>query len=201
MCYDYLEFTSYKLQYFWFKSYLIDTTSLDTLVLPPPNQRKFYFNCPYGTGLPAYLAFRQLFDQNFEMRATDAVEYIKNNYKDKGLIVNFYFKNSDSTVSTVTRKFIYQTEENCDFTTGLLSEETQTSEFKIYPNPSNDGLFYFSEKGQLPENVNVYSTHGNRITVAIRNRSLDLSNLPKGIYFINYELDRKKVSHKLILNN
>jgi hypothetical protein len=77
---------------------------------------------------------------------------------------------------------------NPDMTNGSSAVVDNTIQISIYPNPSNGTLFINSNQGV---NVaSVYSLTGELISKVDcsgqMNKSLDLSGLPKGIYFIQF---------------
>jgi hypothetical protein len=74
-------------------------------------------------------------------------------------------------------------------TTGI-NEQTNTNDFKVYPNPTNNILNIILPKPSDYFTISVYSSFGQELFKASNKTSIDISNLPKGIYFLtvkNYD--------------
>jgi hypothetical protein len=87
---------------------------------------------------------------------------------------------------------------------GLVSDVAETKEndlFKIYPNPSS-GIFSVSYENELKgTRIDIHDVLGNYVynKSISDNSKIDLSYLPKGIYFLEASLDGNKVRKKIIL--
>ncbi len=64
----------------------------------------------------------------------------------------------------------------------------QSEKQKVYPNPSKDGFFYLAKA----IDYTVYSLQGLNIVSANDNK-IDLSNYPKGVYFVKIDSDYNKL--------
>lgn len=71
----------------------------------------------------------------------------------------------------------------------------------VYPNPSN-GVVYFPVK---PENLHITDLSGRQVAVEVQGQaapfSADLVGLPKGIYFVHYIHQGRRITFKLLLTN
>jgi len=80
-------------------------------------------------------------------------------------------------------------------------EEVAASPPVVYPNPST-GIVYFSEK---PEAIHVTDLSGKSIAIEPAEThapySIDLTGLPKGLYFVHYIFQNRKMTFKLLLTN
>ncbi|MBC7388250.1 MAG: T9SS type A sorting domain-containing protein [Opitutaceae bacterium] len=200
LCYDYFDIypkTSENIKYMWFESLITDTTTGDTLERSIKGFNRVRFQCNH-VGIPAYLAYRLIFDPDFKMEAIKAVDYIRNKYYDKGLHVTFYFKNADSIITTLKRKFIYRYTENCDWITGINESIEKQEQLNFYPNPTQDGLLYFPNSINTPKTVKIFNSEGNNQTLNINNSTLDLSQLSPGLYTLQYYSGFKLINQKVI---
>ncbi|MDB0011355.1 YHYH protein [Crocinitomicaceae bacterium] len=89
-------------------------------------------------------------------------------------------------------------------TTGLLESTLKTIECKIMPNPSADYVYiYMSPESQNNVVGNLYNAKGEVVqhlpfmqpTIAY---SLDLTELPRGTFFLTLESDGQKTTHKIV---
>ena len=78
------------------------------------------------------------------------------------------------------------------FVTGLKNEEKENS-LNIFPNPVNDRL-NFSEGGD----VKISSLDGRMLKNAYGVKSIDLSDLPKGMYLVNFSSASAHVNRKIV---
>lgn len=73
---------------------------------------------------------------------------------------------------------------------------------KIYPNPTSKILNIIINNGHKVETVTIYNQIGQIVlSKKPKNKSIDLSCLPKGIYVIEVEINSKKVREKLIISD
>jgi len=80
-----------------------------------------------------------------------------------------------------------------------LSSEDFTSAKKIafYPNPANDKI-YFSQK---QKSVTVFTIEGKKINSTLKNKEIDISELPKGVYLLQIQtIENTVITQKLIKN-
>ena len=83
-----------------------------------------------------------------------------------------------------------------DFPLSVI-DNTLTS-IKIYPNPTSDQLFIFSENTVI-ERFTIFSLTGKKILEALNeNNSIDVSTLSKGIYFIELSSSEGKSIQRFI---
>lgn len=61
-----------------------------------------------------------------------------------------------------------------------VQEYSGYESFHVFPNPSSGGIFFISEMGE----VEVIDSNGKIIEAVVSSGSIDVSNLPKGIYFL-----------------
>ena len=94
----------------------------------------------------------------------------------------------------------------------FISNVQETTQFKnkitIYPNSSNSEFninFYSKNRNKLQ--IKVLNTFGQEIkndiwntNSGVSNRLIDLSNYPKGIYFLYIQSETESLSQKLILH-
>ena len=83
----------------------------------------------------------------------------------------------------------------------LSTDDAFLETFKMYPNPANRNKVYFN----ITENVSVkvYNVLGKLIDkreLNQKNNSLDVSSLPKGMYFVKVSSNKKSILKKLIKN-
>ena len=91
--------------------------------------------------------------------------------------------------------------------TVMATEEfTENPTVKIYPNPSNTGVFNLDIKNEV-NSIKVMDVLGkvvfneNLVTATTGiTKSIDLSNLTNGVYFINTVNDRGSTNYKVILD-
>lgn len=96
-------------------------------------------------------------------------------------------------------KDLYSFETFCSTLTGLNTQVIETNSPIIYPNPSN-GKFFISNSNSI-KSIEVYDIIGHKI-LSIKNQTIneiDLSNAPKGIYFVKLLIDNKLCTDKIIV--
>lgn len=85
--------------------------------------------------------------------------------------------------------------------TGVGSNElTKNNSWKIYPNPTSD-ILYFDTKENV-QNITLYNSNSQpveNITINKTERTVDLSKLPKGIYFIRISTSSQTIDKKVIV--
>lgn len=84
-------------------------------------------------------------------------------------------------------------------TTNLAATETMKSKLSIYPNPTSDYFFIEGLKGE-GISVELISIDGKLISKDVSNtKSIDVKNLPSGVYFVTVKQNGQKVfSQKII---
>ncbi len=81
----------------------------------------------------------------------------------------------------------------------LSITDNNLTNFKIYPNPVENNLFISKEKITI-QNIIVYSTSGKLVIKQSKpqNNTIDVSILPKGMYFIEINSDEGKTVKKFV---
>lgn len=98
-----------------------------------------------------------------------------------------------SNSSSANTKVVWQ---NC---TGFLDYQQQKIDVKLFPNPSN-GIVHIDLPNSITDySVYVYNSNGKLIVKKNNVRHLNLSEYPKGLYFIQIHTDESSVMRKLIL--
>ena len=80
-------------------------------------------------------------------------------------------------------------------------EELQISGFEIYPNPTNGVLFIKSDNFAIV-NVKVINTLGELVLekqIGIHDNKIDISNMSKGIYYLEFYNDKLIETKKIVL--
>jgi hypothetical protein len=93
------------------------------------------------------------------------------------------------------------------FTAASLSVNTKiptSSNVNLFPTVSNGELYIMAKQHIENAKITVYNLNGQLVHSAILNitnmqRSLDLTNLKSGIYFVNILTGAQKTSHKIII--
>lgn len=125
------------------------------------------------------------FDVYFSENQTLSVwPYIDNQTHEQmlgiGIAPGWYFRYKTATNSSVT-----------DYNINL---------FSIYPNPSSDKIF-ITAKHSLPKSATIYSMDGKKVlNLSLQNNSIDVSGLPKGIYFVEINSPEGSSTQKFIKN-
>jgi uncharacterized delta-60 repeat protein len=87
---------------------------------------------------------------------------------------------------------------------GLDGDSSQNSfpEIGIFPNPSS-GMLTVRTNNIIKKEIQIYDLLGNRVAIMENvtqyNLEIDLSNQPKGIYFLEIETNKEKVVKKIVL--
>jgi hypothetical protein len=82
-----------------------------------------------------------------------------------------------------------------------INEEKVYQEFAVYPNPTSGIVNIISERKE-PSIVNVYNNQGiniYRTKFGNKNKQIDLGAFMPGNYYLRFEPDEKKVTHKIVL--
>ncbi len=99
-------------------------------------------------------------------------------------------ENNDEQIWTVT----------VDIETGILN--SVINHFLVYPNPSNGILYFNLKESERPLRVEITNINGKTIYTSFfsdlkSENQIDLSNHPKGIYFITIETSKSTYTRKL----
>jgi len=89
-----------------------------------------------------------------------------------------------------------------------LKEDEEIS-FSVYPNPSNSqiNIMFYVKRNSFVK-IELYDILGRLIKILFSenlhegnfNRNFDFTDLPSGIYFLNYSIDKKTLTSKFIIN-
>lgn len=109
---------------------------------------------------------------------------------------------SDNNVLLETNFDIANEEEQIqlDFETTEISEIT--SNFNIYPNPSNGSFDIELENSKIKNSVEIYSIFGQKVFESGNNQKslISISNLKTGIYLIKVTQNGNTINKKLVIN-
>lgn len=79
-----------------------------------------------------------------------------------------------------------------------ISDNLLTSPIQIYPNPASDIVYVKADK---LNSVELFDLQGKKLNVKLNSdNSINVSSLPKGIYVLKLNVDRKVISKKLMIN-
>ena len=120
--------------------------------------------------------------------SNDSVIYYNHNYRSTTLMVN-------ETDSVENDKFWSNLPQQAvvvfAYENNMASVNTlHASSFVLYPNPSTGRIFWTLPIGSSAEQMTVYDAMGKEVhsqTLSISDTSVDLSHLPKGVYFIRLD--------------
>lgn len=96
-------------------------------------------------------------------------------------------------------KTLYDFETFCAMSTDINVEYQKAESPLLYPNPSN-GKFYIANISNI-HSVNVYDIIGHEILAIkdLKSNEIDLSNAPRGIYFVKLNVGNKIYTNKIII--
>jgi hypothetical protein len=80
-----------------------------------------------------------------------------------------------------------------------IIDVTEKISFSIYPNPAN-GVFNFSSETNY-DSLSVYDIQGKELFHKLNESgmsSTDLANYPSGLYFVQFFINSKKYTYKII---
>ncbi|MCX6230943.1 MAG: T9SS type A sorting domain-containing protein [Bacteroidetes bacterium] len=83
-------------------------------------------------------------------------------------------------------------------TSTVIIENNNPMNFSIYPNPSN-GIFSISELNSVPDNIEVYNIVGEKIIQLHKSIEINLTDFPKGCYFVKIFQGNTSVTKRIIL--
>ncbi len=111
------------------------------------------------------------------------------------VVTSFAIPSYSSTVSVVAFSV------NPNFCIILNADEINFNDmgFNLYPNPANDKI-YISEKTFAVNSIEIFDVNGKSIKSVANDSSIDISNLPNGIYFIRIKTDKGELKEKFIKN-
>ncbi len=118
------------------------------------------------------------------------------------------YRNVNTQFETITR---WQAEWNFGYSVRCIADEfltkiaqNKSQTISIYPNPTHDIIYFSKKKNQKFTKIELTDISGNRIYLNektdITDANLDVSNLPKGIYFIKiYGTNDKLIKFEKII--
>ncbi|ARN76811.1 hypothetical protein BST97_01680 [Nonlabens spongiae] len=125
--------------------------------------------------------------------STFIIDQGDNAYYDVALFGDSDLSGNDRVVNTTIDLGAYE----YNSTLGL-SDETYVPEFKLYPNPATD-IVYFSSVEDI-KSVQIYTLNGKALNLpSAINNSIDVSSLKQGIYLVKCAVNEKFVTQKLVI--
>lgn len=119
---------------------------------------------------------------------------------------------SDQSVTRnpdITGNFVIHTDANASllFSPGLLNDGTALSinqfesvDFRIYPNPSSNGVLNIISASSETISVSIYDVLGKQVkTTEFTNQTMDISELKSGLYIVKVSQNNNTVTKKLII--
>ncbi len=76
-------------------------------------------------------------------------------------------------------------------------EELNELEVSLYPNPSNGQFSIFLIEKDF--RINIFDSSGKLVFTESNKKTLDVTSLPKGIYFLKVTADEKSFNHKIVV--
>src|SRR5690554_637657 len=101
-----------------------------------------------------------------------------------------------TTMYTLTTKNGYA--KVYDLSGVLSSDKFTNANFTIYPNPATDVLNIELQDNVILENVTIYNNLGQKIKT-VKQNTIDVSTLAKGLYFVEVTTNQGKASKKVIV--
>jgi len=86
-----------------------------------------------------------------------------------------------------------------DYSKALSNDDFVSQNFNIYPNPTSDVLNISLENNLVLEQITIYNNLGQVVKTAIEN-VIDVSQLAKGLYFVEVATNQGKATKKVIIN-
>lgn len=80
-----------------------------------------------------------------------------------------------------------------------ISKNDLSSDFKIYPNPSSGKFIIEIQNNQKDLNIEIYNVIGEKVLQQQTSKEIDLSDSPRGIYFIRVYEGEKIYTRKIIV--
>ncbi|MBI3501326.1 MAG: T9SS type A sorting domain-containing protein [Bacteroidetes bacterium] len=126
--------------------------------------------------------------------------------------------NIDGTISGYLRKYaLFKTPDNTiflaadsgviyrdtSFVTGISNNTSQNFSVNVFPNPSPDGRFAVNSSQFNIKRADVYNVMGETVYSAIQpfnHTTIDISNQPQGIYFLQVKTENGIANKKIIIN-
>jgi hypothetical protein len=85
-----------------------------------------------------------------------------------------------------------------DFT--LSTNQFETNNFRVYPNPTSLGYVTLSSKNSAKMNISVFDILGKQVlNETVSNNILNVSSLTSGVYIMNISQDNARITKKLVI--
>lgn len=124
---------------------------------------------------------------------------VSNSWKIYGLEQGQTYYWSVQTIDNTFAGSVFSEEHSFTYSiTGVQDFQFVTSNV-FYPNPATD-IIYFTNEIDLDKPIHIYSVTGGLVKefINLKNNSLDLSNLQKGVYFIYSQVNGENLVTKLV---
>ena len=121
----------------------------------------------------------------------------ENNYSVNNL--DYYTEYCFSVTAVRNEQESEKSEEVCIKTLGEGIEEI-TSSYQLYPNPAKDKLYITTNDYEYVEEISIYNLSGVLIykEIDFNNKSVDVSNMVSGVYFIKIKTENEAFIQKFI---
>ncbi|MEO6902611.1 MAG: agmatine deiminase family protein [Bacteroidia bacterium] len=127
-----------------------------------------------------------------------------------GAVINYYIKGMDNSGKVAYQPFIGAPDPFtfiADCATDVPSKPKYETYFSTYPNPSNGNFFtYINSQKNAVAQLRIYNTMGvvvyhepYRLTTGISMGNVDLTNISKGIYFIELKTDMETITQRILI--
>lgn len=156
--------------------------------------------------MPIYNQWRNTITINYKDLANENSQYIESTMGfwggQKGSLVNSYIPysfNNETVINKAKQIKITRTAYN-SVNSVRDGQNTLDKSISIYPNPS-DGIFYYNTSIYKLNSWSIYSVNGNRIKQSgsvVATGVIDLTDVPKGLYFLKADSDEQILVQKLI---
>ena len=87
----------------------------------------------------------------------------------------------------------------CTFTTASTNLMQVKNRLLIYPNPSNDLLHVKIDLPYEELEIILYNLNGQKVLTVHNQSKFDISQLPKGMYFVKINVDKQRIDKKLVI--
>lgn len=89
--------------------------------------------------------------------------------------------------------------ENTENINSKINVDFFDKSIRIYPNPTKDLIYIENPDNKIIKNLSLYNIDGKLISIYLYfDNYLDLSNLPTGLYFLNFNVDNNIITNKII---
>jgi len=193
---------------FYQMNHLLPHPSLDSIPDPWGKDEEYYYweNGYLDTNINVILEVEQTVGPNNQVNSYDSARAVSW-YKELSSGSSVFYTsmghaNSNYTSDTLFIRHIRKATEWClGLSTNVEDIAHKTFEFLIYPNPAEDLVFIQTEvSGGV---LRIFDAKGRvvrRLEVDRARQKVDLIDLKRGLYFVEYQLDQQRLSKMLILD-